>query len=158
VLDATRRRFLKLAGVSAAAGPVAVKRAADDVIMRAAGASVGSGGVSYGPARLAPLAGADGPKEPSNYVPYEQKIIQASEYVRLVGVPAGLEEELRAQSRWVDRLDPDIASKVSWSMSYKFLVQRQRNYERALNDIRRAAGRQRARQLVKGLLGFEWPW
>jgi hypothetical protein len=145
-----RRGFLRILGTA----PVAAKMAADAEALRL----TGSGNPGLTGNRFAAPPGGEPIEEPSPRVPYEETITRASDFLRIGLVPPELLEQIRDQSRWVDRLDPDIASKVSWSLSYKFLVQRERNYERALNDMKSAAKAQRTRKLLKTLIGVNWPW
>lgn len=144
----TRRRFMEILGLGAVSSPLAAKAALDGEIMKSAGVLVGS--MSVDPPQ--------GPQAYSSMAEHSRHLIAASDYVRMLGVPAALDARLRDDARWIERLDPDIAAKRSWSMTFKFLVQRQRNYERAIERMKVAADRLRCRDALNSLLGFEWPW
>ena len=92
------------------------------------------------------------------YVPYEQRLIRAADYVKAFGVPEALEFEMRDRARQVGALDPDIACKASWSMSVKLMTQRERNYQREVERIHRSGWSHRKRSALTKLVGFEWPW
>lgn len=139
---------MALIGLGTASGPLAAKAAADTEIMRLTGASISAGSMGFG---------GLGPPSPGSTDDYATNVIKASDYIRLMGVPNALDAQLRDNACWVDRLDPDIAIKRSWSMAVKFATQRQRNYDRALARMRQAGDHQRGRSALKALLGFEWP-
>jgi hypothetical protein len=147
-MQATRRKFFGLIG----AAPIAAKATSDAALGRAAGVSdisgIGNGslGLSYG----APAG--------DEAVPYAQRIIGAADYIKMFGVPDVMEFELRDRSRNVYCLDPDIASKSTWSMAFKITLQRQRNYERAVEQIDRSGWRSRGLGRLKQFLGYDWPW
>lgn len=146
----TRRRFMSLIGVGAASGPLAVKAANDAHIARLVRAEVGSSGSRYGD--------QGPPQSEGDSIPYDQRVIRASDYINTFGIPPIVESRLRDEARWCDRLDPDIACKVSWSMSVKFATQRQRNYERGLEQLKQTGWRQRGRNTLKAMFGFDWPF
>lgn len=91
-------------------------------------------------------------------IPYRQRLVGAADYIKMFGVPEAVEARLRNDAKYVHALDPDIACMRSWSMSFKIHCQRQRNYERALAAITTGAKHERAKKLLKGMIGFEWPW
>ena len=149
-----RRSFLSLLGVSAAAGPLAVKAAADAEIGKLAGiqsnlASTGLG--LYGGGVPAAVGQAGG-------ISYEQTLIRAADYIKVFGLPEFVEFELRDQCKWISSLDPDIACKKSWSMSVKILEQRERNYQRAVERLHKTGWQHKKRSAIKSILGFEWPF
>ena len=149
-----RRRFLSLLGIGAAGAPLAAKAAADAEIAKLAGISqsaLSTTGIGLSAGMPQPVGGATGSS-------YKQMMIGASDYVRMFGVPEVIEYELRDQSKWVAALDPDLASKKSWSMAVKILEQRQRNYERSVERLKKAGWQQKKRSAIKTLLGFDWPW
>jgi hypothetical protein len=155
-----RRRFLSLLGVGAAAGPLAAKAVADHEIGSLAGlnrahsplASTGLG--LYGGEAGQPAA----MQSTSSGLTYQQTLIGASDYIKMWGLPEVFELELRDQSKWISSLDPDLACKKSWSMSVKILEQRQRNYERAVERLKKVGWQQKKRSAIKTVLGFDWPW
>jgi hypothetical protein len=152
-----RRRFLSLLGVGAASAPLAAKAAADAEIAKLAGmsnqalASTGLGMFSGGSPAQGTISGGNG-------LSYQQTMIAASDYIKMFGVPEVVEFELRDQSKWISSLDPDLACKKSWSMSVKLAEQRQRNYERAVERMKKTGWQQKKRSAIKTLLGFEWPF
>jgi hypothetical protein len=151
-----RRSFLSLLGVGAAAGPLAVKAAADAEIGKLSG-------ISYNALASTGLGLAGGQPVPSLYdaangMSYSQQLINAAHYVKIFGLPEFVEFELRDQSKWINSLDPDIACKKSWSMSVKILEQRERNYQRAVDRMHRTGWQQEKRSAIKTILGFAWPF
>jgi hypothetical protein len=155
-LQASRRKFLSLLGVSTAAGPLAAKAAADTEIAKLAGISqaiANTGLGMYGRSPGQPISNGQ-----SGAMSYAQMAVGASDYIKVFGVPEVIEFELRDQSKWISALDPDLASKKSWSMSVKILEQRERNYKRAVERLEKAGWQQKKRSAIKALLGFEWPW
>jgi hypothetical protein len=150
-----RRSFLGLLGVA----PLAAKQVLDESIMRQTGMTIGTQGsdVSGG----LPQGGSTMPGQLGNlrqYVPYGERVERASRLMRWWGIPKEVKEQVWLQARWVHQLDPDIASKRSWSMSYKALVQRERNYHRILDGIDGQATAGRIRKNLEEFFGFEWPF
>lgn len=146
-----RRSFLKLIG----AAPIAAKATADAELAKASGINVsGVGNASLG------LAGGGGamPSALADGVTYEQRLIGATDYIKMFGVPDVINFELRDRAKYVSALDPDIACKASWSMSVKIMTQRQRNYDRELERLMTSGWQQRGRIALKKLTGFDWPW
>lgn len=155
-----RRRFLSLLGVSAAAGPLAAKAAVDAQTLGLVSPnmhSLAATGMGLGAGMPAEIGsqtmGGNGP-----YLSHAEKLINASNYIKFVGVPEVVEAELRDQSKWIGTMDPDIACKRSWSMSVKILAQRERNYQRAIERMKRTGWQQQKRSALRTLLGFEWPF
>lgn len=136
--------------------PLAAKAVADEMIAKGAGISLGglgnaSLGLGYGGQ---PCAEPDvGP-----HIPYEKRLMDAADYIKVFGIPEVMEYELRARSRCVYALDPDIACKATWSMSVKIMTQRQRNYQREIERVEKSGWQQRGRSVLKRTLGFDWPW
>ena len=150
-----RRRFLSLLGVSTAAGPLAVKAAADAEIAKLSGISQQSiASTGLGVSGGMPPSDGQGPIG----LTHQQRLVGAADYIKMFGIPEVIEFELRDQSKWISSLDPDLACKKSWSMSVKILEQRQRNYNRAVERIQKTGWQQKKRQAIKTILGFEWPW
>lgn len=153
-----RRMFFGLMGTA----PLAAKAAADDMIAKAAGAytsnGLGNAGIglsaSVGNTPQQGVSVTDGVK----YLPYEQRVMGAADFVKAFGIPEVMEFELRDQARSISALDPDIACKASWSMSVKLMTQRERNYQRALARVERSGWQYRKRSALNKLIGFEWPW
>ena len=143
-----RRKFFSLV----ASAPIAAKAAVDASIAECAGINVtGINGHAVPPASG---MGAG----PQNVSDYQNGVISASKYVRLMGFPDFMERELREQSRYVYALDPDIAVKKSWSMAAKIQTQRQRNFERLKQGIHSDARRFETRSTFKKVTGWDWPW
>lgn len=156
-MQTNRRRFLSLLGVGAASAPLAAKAAADAEISKLAGisnqalASTGIGMYGSGP------PGTQGTSL-GNGMSHQQMVIGASDYIKMFGLPEVVEFELRDQSKWISSLDPDIACKKTWSMSIKLLEQRQRNYDRLVERMKKSGWQQKKRSAIKTILGFEWPF
>jgi hypothetical protein len=147
-MQTTRRTFFGWM----TATPLAAKAAADAEIGKLTAMREVPG---FGDATLA-LGETFGGDE--DKIPYRQRLIGAADYIKAFGIPAAVEMRLRNDAKYVHGLDPDIACKRSWSMSFKIVCQRQRNYERALQSITMGAKHERAKKLLKSMLGFEWPW
>jgi hypothetical protein len=155
----TRRKVLALIGVGSVSAPLAAKAAADASLGSLTGMIPG-GALGFGNGGSLSLPGGSGAPIASEgpFVPYEKRLIRASDFIRLTGLPEVVENQIRDNSRQVFQLDPDIASKRSWSMNVKIAEQRQRNYTRSVERIHQAAWSQRKLSAIKALLGFEWPW
>jgi hypothetical protein len=149
-MKTNRRRFLSLLGVGAAGAPLVAKAAADAEIAKLA--LNGNALSSMGLGMAAP------PAMMQDGVTHQQMVIGASDYIKMFGVPEVVEFELRDQAKWISALDPDLACKKSWSMSVKILEQRQRNYERAVERLKKSGWQQKKRSAIKTVLGFEWPF
>lgn len=148
-----RRSFLQALGLAPVAGPLAAKAAADKAIADMAGVQIDGlrgGGGGYGP-NVAP------PRATASAADIDQ-FQAAAQYVKTFGLPKFAEAQLRENSRYVGGLDPDIAAKRSWSMSFKIVTQRQRNYEAALRRIEEAGWQSPARMAFNKVLGTWWPW
>lgn len=149
-----RRRFLSLLGVSTVAGPLAVKAAAEAEsasLMNMVTTGLGAGYSAFGPPVESATQGGD-------YVSYEDRVIGVSDYIKMFGVPKSIEETYRLNSQYVGALDPDLACKRSWSMCVKIQEQRQRNYQRQMEQLTQRGIQQRAFKTIKTVLGFDWPW
>jgi hypothetical protein len=154
-MKTNRRRFLSLLGVSTAAAPLAAKAALDESIAKQAGLSVfGAPGFAGGVGQPA----SQGNVGAQPYISYEEAVHGAVGYIKTFGLPEFMERDLRRNCRWVGGLDPDIACKRSWSMSVKLQEQRQRNYERMLEDYQNQSWRLKKKSIIQNLLGFDWPW
>lgn len=157
-MKTNRRKFLSLLGVGTAAAPLAAKAALDESIAKQAGIAVfGSPGYA-GAGGAAPQGDSVGQVLSGRYVPYEDKVHGAVGYIKAFGLPEFMERDLRRNCRWVGGLDPDLAAKRSWSMSVKLQEQRQRNYERMLDDYQHQSWRLKKKSIIQNILGFEWPW
>lgn len=153
-----RRKFLGLFGASAAAAPLVAKQAADTAFAELTsirGALNGLGDSSMG---MQVPCGEPAQCTSSEYVPYEQRLINAADHVRIFGLPKHVDAAFRDQARYVPNLDPDIACKKSWSMSVKIMTQQERNYQRLISRISETGWQQRGRMSLKKILGFDFPW
>lgn len=120
-------------------GQLVAGAAADAEIAKLVGVNNAFGSAGLGlngvlPSRIGETVQAGTP-----YIPHHQRIINAADYIKLVGLPEVLKFELRDQAKYVHSFDPDIACKKSWSMSVKIMTQQQRNYNRAYTEERMAA-------------------
>lgn len=155
-MKTNRRRFLSLLGVGTAAGPLAAKAALDEGIAKQAGLNLHQvAGLSGG---LPPPSQSADLLPNGSYISYQDKYIKTAEYVKMFGLPQVIDDSYRSNSKYVHALDPDIACKRSWSMSVKFMTQRERNYQRMVEGINYTASHYRRKALIENILGFEWPW
>jgi hypothetical protein len=145
-VNTSRRSFFGLMGMT----PLAAKATADAEIAKLG--TFTANGLGN------PSLGLMSTSMPEDGVAYEKRLIGAADYIKLWGIPDVMEYECRDRARYVSFLDPDIACKVSWSMSVKVMTQRQRNYQREIERIERSGWQQRGRLTLKKLLGFDWPW
>lgn len=119
----SRRSFLKLIRFAPAA-PLAAKAAAEKAAADLAGVSLAGG-------FPAPMMGAlSGP--PTSEGDWKAKVVR---FLAQRTLPSWVDEHLQITHRHVGALDPDIASKKSWSFQVKVATQRQRNIERAKIDL-----------------------
>lgn len=122
-----RRSFLRVLGMAPVAAPLAIKAAAEQAVGQLSG--VASGGLAAGhftgagQAASNSLGGMGG---------WHKKILQL---VAENALPDWYDEHLRRMHGQVTALDPDIASKRSWSMNVKIATQRERNIARARNEL-----------------------
>lgn len=149
-VNLSRRKFTALLGLAPAAAPLAAKAAADAGIGQLVGIRDLAPPVAYG------AGGMSAP--PSQLDDYARSQIAAADYVRMFGVPDFVKENTRRNCGYISALDPDIACKRSWSMSVKIATQRQRNYERSIEQMQHSAWHTKARAGFKTLAGFDWPW
>lgn len=117
----SRRSFLRIMGVA----PLAAKATADKAIADLAGVSPVSGGFGV------PMPSLSGGVAEQSADTWKKKVLR---FLAEKTLPAWFEDEIRERNRHVGYLDPDIASKRSWSMNVKIVTQRQRNVERAKRD------------------------
>lgn len=89
----------------------------------------------------------------------QDSYIRMSNYLHLFGkLPKHVEIDIRERSRYVQHLDPDIASKRSWSLQIKILTQQERNYQREIERYRRMGTFETAQKEFAKLTGFRWEW
>jgi hypothetical protein len=143
---ASRRNILKLLGVTPAAAPLAAKAAADSEIAKLAGLALDSAP----PRQYAPSYGMG--------EDYLKARVAAADYVKLLGVPDFVKEQLRRNAQYVSCLDPDLAAKRSWSMAVKIVTQRERNFERQLELLSHSSWHAKSMVAFKKITGWEWPW
>ena len=144
-----RRKFLSLLGVSTAAGPLAVRVAAESEVanltaLKNATFAMGTEAQSY-PQSIEY-------KEESPY-------IQAQKYVKLWGkLPQFVDDNLRERAKNVSYLDPDIACKKSWSLNVKIAAQRERNYQNEIKRYVNSGNYETAQNIFRRFTGFSWPY
>lgn len=148
-----RRNFLQLIGISTVSAPLAAKAIADENIASLTVLRRSSALASCPPTE-------DYPTEPGEATEQATRIGRATSYFNLWGkLPDHVEETLKINSKYVHCLDPDIASKRSWSMAVKINEQRQRNYkfakEHHLQMLKRGGY---ATAMFKKVTGFDWPY
>lgn len=150
-----RRKFLALLGIGAASAPLAAKTALDEEVVKQVGLNttsfVGGAPSMSGLGNSAPMSA------PTSSTSYQQALNKSSAYVKLMGLPKGLEKEFRQRAQYIHALDPDIAVKRSWSMSVKLMTQRERNYQRQIEALHSTADYYNLRDKLAQMLGFQWP-
>ncbi len=144
MIAATRRRFFSFMGASPLAAHIAAEKGMAEVI------GINASGLGNPNASGAPLGGGDDS--------YRDQVITSGRFVQTFGIPEVIDATIREQARWVASLDPDIANKRSWSMAVKVMTQRQRNYDREINRIKRRSSHFGGLAALRKILGFEWPW
>lgn len=145
-MKATRRKFMAMLGLGAAGSPVAASAAIQKEMFALTNVAVGSAGSS--------ISGG----VPMDVNSYDKAIISASDYVRIFGIPEHVAANMWASANWIERIDPDIASKRSWSLSFKFLEQKRRNFERSVERMKISGPYVRGRAAFKATTGWDWPW
>jgi len=117
-----RRGFLGFMGGAAVAGPSALKQAAENMVglSRSAALSPGVGGF-----------GAPAPAQPGDANALTGLLREHKLLGMIRNLTADQRNELRRRT-WVDRLDPDLASYASFSLSAKIAMQRERNVDARL--------------------------
>lgn len=143
-----RRSFLKIMGLGAAAGPLAMKAAAENEAMqlttlanRASGQALAGSTASGGPC--------------SDMHP---DYIKQLAWSKLNGgkVPVHIEEFARRGSKNIAFIEADIAVKKSWSLAAKIQEQRERNYQREIANLREPNKFEFAQTAFEKLTGFRW--
>jgi hypothetical protein len=152
-----KRGFLKLMGAAPAAS-LAAKSAIDDQIAKLAGVSTSSlsGGKMLEQGWPTPVNSVAGSYPPG--LSYEETQFAASYYAKTFGLPDFVDDSLRDNAKYISHLDPDVASKRSWSMAVKIQEQRQRNYERAKERVHFYPRRNKAISAFAKITGWNWPW
>jgi hypothetical protein len=145
-----RRSVLKLLGLAPAAAPLAAKAAADAEIAKLTGINVGASAGFY-PTH-------PGPGGSLGFDEYNKLKIAAAGYSEVGGIPEFVREQLWRNAQYVSYLDPDLASKRSWSMAVKIQTQRERNFQRQLESVRYSGRHATASMAFKKLTGWDWPW
>lgn len=150
-----RRSVLKYM-MAAPAAPAMAKIAESLTITQAVSPQVGA-------LKFNPPSGTQGAQAsvlPPSYTPWEEQRRRAYNWFIANGkkLPDHVERTIRRDTQHVSMLDPDIASKRSWSLNVKVATQRQRNYEKAVEqhfaDIQQWDGK----ATLQKLLGWDWPW
>lgn len=124
-----RRGFLKFLPAAAVGGKRALVEAAERLVLPGVvnPGLAGSGGGAPAP------DGSPLDDDPSRRIWATKRLFQLANPVHL---------EQRRQDAWhVHALDPDLASMYSMSLSAKIVIQRERNYQRALDADRGFYGR-----------------
>ncbi len=78
-------------------------------------------------------------------------------HINLLGMPDFYERVMRRNAQTVSGLDPDIACKC-WSLNVKIQEQRQRNYQRHLQNLKDWTTETVGREVFNKTFGFKWPW
>lgn len=150
-----RRRMLTLLGVGTASAPLAAKAMADAEVSSLIGANrtgmLALGGMS---------ADGGGPASIGQQMKgvWESPYISSYKYIQAFGLPAFIEENIRERAKNIYAFDPDIAVKKSWSMAAKIHEQRQRNYDRQIEQYSINGKHEMAQSAFQKITGFAWPW
>jgi len=147
-----RRSFLRFLGLAPLSAPLAAKAAFEAEVVA-----------------LTALRGEEAPPLAKDQVSaerhtrsdddYTETQLKMADYLDLLQkFPPHVEADLRERSRYVSSLDPDIASKRSWSLNVKIMTQRQRNYAMSIERYHSSARYEREQRLFKQLTGFRWGW
>ena len=150
----SRRKFFAIAG----SAPLAAKATIDNGIGKLAGMGPSNGLGMGGLGIQSGLPEGEIVQGSGVYMPYEEKLIKAGEYIKIFGVPDWMEFQMRDNAKYVGALDSDLACKRSWSMAVKIAEQRQRNYNRRIEYMERCAYHERGKSILKKFLGFNWPF
>lgn len=148
-----RRKVLGLLGIGTVSAPLAAKELMDADI-----ASLAIRSDEQPPLSPAGPLSHMGMKVKRSSEEKDNLYTQALRFVSQHGVPEHIDAEIRDSTRLVYALDPDIACKRSWSMSVKIQEQRQRNYERRINEINDRNKYRKASEAFEKKFGFKWPW
>jgi len=117
-MEASRRSLLKFLGMAPVAAPMMAKEVAESAASDLIGLSASHYSGTMGP-QLSPTSGD---------TPWKNKVLR---FLSSGRIPEWYEEILADRHRQVQALDPDIASKRSWSLNVKISTQRLRNIDRA---------------------------
>ncbi len=151
-----RRRMLSLLGVGAASAPLAAKALADQEV----GALIGSnrtGMLALGGMSAEGGAPASVGQQMQGGV-WQSPSISSYKYIQAFGLPDFIEKNIRERAKNIYAFDPDIAVKKSWSMAAKIHEQRQRNYQRQIEQYSVNGKHEMAQSAFQKLTGFQWPW
>lgn len=143
-----RRGFLKMMGLGAATGPLALKAAAENEAMQLTTLSNRAANQA--------LTGAASSGGPCNDM--HPDYIKQLAWSKLNGgaVPPHIEEFARRGSKNVSFIEADIAVKRSWSLAAKIHEQRERNYQREIANLREPNKFEFAQMAFEKLTGFRW--
>ena len=119
-----RRTFFGFMGGAAVAAPAALKRTAEEL----AGLSIGRP-LSAGMGGFGGLSSGGAPQDASSMA---LGLTRERNLLKLLGGLTAAQRQRLRQETWVDRLDPDLASYASFSLSAKISMQRDRNLEARL--------------------------
>jgi len=122
-----RRSFLKLIRFAPAA-PLAAKAMAESALASLSGVSLTGYSGGAAPLGMTGAVSASGGTAES----WQARILR---FLANNQLPDWVDDHLRHNNRHVDYLDPDIASKKSWSFNVKVATQRERNIARAKHEI-----------------------
>lgn len=141
-----RRSFLRALGISSVSGPIAAKTAIEAEaaqLTSLAGYAVAPLSVGYTHMR--------GDEQRT------QNFLKMASYIKTHGtIPEFVEKRLREYAKHVPHLDADIAAKRSWSLNYKIMVQRQRNYEKEVERLKEGSSFEVLQSQFMKMLGFTW--
>lgn len=142
-----RRKFLKVLGLGSVVAPLAAKTALENETMaltvsRSSALATGA------------LTAAGGPMASS--MEESAVRIKMSDHMKLFGIPQHVLQRITEESKWVYSLDFDIANKRSWSLAAKVHEQRQRQFQRKLEQVRNGGASEMARKAFAAAFGFNF--
>ena len=141
-----RRSLLRL--ISAAPLAASSTRAMDLAGLRTAGLGTYVGSVG---------TGSIGPGQTGS-TNAEPDYVRGASYLLANGIPAFAKEALRRQQRTPSGLDPDLATNRSFSLAAKVQLQRDRDFDRAVENTMVQQKTSLSRYALSKALGFELYW
>ena len=100
--------------------------------------------------------GVPGPSQSSGLSP-RKRASKLFSFLRQFGLPQWELDRIRRDNRSVYSLDPDIAALRSFSLNVKIGMQRERNIERAVTNMKEYAARAAQEETFRERHGF-WLW
>lgn len=143
---------MRVLGIGTASAPLAAKAALEKetISLMQPGYQIASGAYNIMP----PYVGHGQLANHSN----ESIHAKMSDYIRLFGYPAHVMDQCWSEAKWVNAIDFDIANKRSWSLAAKIHEQRQRNFQRRLDQMKNGGMVEKVRDSFFERFGFNFLW